>query len=204
MKKRYLIIILIITIVLITLINKNVYAVATKNILFIGNSKTYYSNLPSKVYNLAKLDNSPNLPDLAVTGVISGGKTLQFFYENRQNYQALLSKKWNYVVLQEQTDYALKDGYIDKFKGGASNLIKYLKNKGKVDKNTTIIYNATCVTAGSTNSYDIKRLKTDQEKTNKHYRVVKDYVEQQTGIKGKIAYSGSNFISCISERIVKD
>lgn len=203
-----IILVIIITIFSMLFINTNVNAAEEKNILFIGNSKTYYNNLPRKVYNLARLDGSADIPNLNYAVVTKGGKTLEWFYEERATYKTtLLSNKWDYVVLQEQTGNALNDSNLDKFKDGANSLITYLKQNNVIDQNTTIIYHATWVKAkessSATSTYDISKLKEDQDKTNEHYRAVRDYVEQQTNIKGKIAYSGSNFISAMENLNMK-
>ena len=91
MKKNIFLIIVVIIITLVILsIDGNVKASEEETILFIGNSKTYYNNLPRRVWNFARLDESTDLPDLKYEAVVKGGKTLNWFYQQREDYETKL------------------------------------------------------------------------------------------------------------------
>lgn len=197
MKKILVIIFAIVILISIIFIN-NSEANSEKNVLFIGNSKTMYNNLPQKVQKLSESDLSTTIPDLNCKLVSEGGKGLKWFYENRTKFDTLLKLKWDYIVLQETRSTAIDDSKLEDFKSGAKKLLQYLKDKDVIDENTVIIYHAAWVNAkeGST-IYDLNKLKEDQNKTNQNYRIVKDYIEQEMNIKSKIAYTGNNYISCL-------
>lgn len=79
------------------------------NILFVGNSYTFFNDLPNMVYNLAI--NSGY--EVSVDSVTRGGR---FLYENLgdDEYAVRLSelaesKRYDILVLQEQSHFALKD-----------------------------------------------------------------------------------------------
>ncbi|MFT6873388.1 MAG: hypothetical protein ACJAVN_002408, partial [Roseivirga sp.] len=73
----------------------------TTRILFIGNSYTYFNSSPELFRGLAK----ERFPDHVVeTQLISqGGMTLERHWEENRAIEALKSKDWDYVVLQEQS-----------------------------------------------------------------------------------------------------
>jgi hypothetical protein len=73
----------------------------TLNVLFIGNSYTYYNNLGDIVAGIAAAD--PEGPLIAPTLVVRGGATLQWHLENDSALPALQNDKWDYVILQEQS-----------------------------------------------------------------------------------------------------
>lgn len=101
-------------------------------ILFIGNSYTFYNDLPSIVYNLAKDSGK----DINVDSVTKGGR---FLYENlgEDEYsiklRSLLTKnEYDILVLQEQSHFALKD--YGKFEESIG-LLKKLVSAGR-----TVLY----------------------------------------------------------------
>lgn len=73
----------------------------TTRILFIGNSYTYYNSSPELLKGLAK-EKFPN--QVVETQLISqGGMTLELHWKGDRARQAIQSKDWDYVVLQEQS-----------------------------------------------------------------------------------------------------
>lgn len=73
----------------------------TTRILFIGNSYTYFNSSPELLKGLAK-ERFPN--HVIETQLISqGGMTLERHWEENRALEALKSKAWDYVVLQEQS-----------------------------------------------------------------------------------------------------
>jgi hypothetical protein len=110
------------------------------HILWIGNSLTYYNDLPAMVSELAKAGRQPPLVHQQHT---RGGWTLEQHWENDQKKDddkdkskaltLLRSRRWDFVVLQEHSQHPLKNPapmfeYTEKFgaeirKQGARTLV---------------------------------------------------------------------------------
>ena len=83
-------------------------------LLFIGNSYTYYNDLPKMVYEIAKSQRRK----LSVKSVTKGGEKLSGHLTNQKLREMLTSQQWDYVVLQEQsstpakqTEVVIKESY---------------------------------------------------------------------------------------------
>lgn len=152
---------------------------ATTNILFVGNSKTYYNTFPTMFNKLIKTSKTDSVKIKTVT---KPWKTLEWNYENQiKGNKSILDTKWDYVVLQEQTAAALeKDGKT--IKKGATKIVNALKKK---NKNIKVIYNAVWVLKDSP--------KSDQDKTNNNYKSAKKATT------GTISYSGDAFLKAKKE-----
>jgi hypothetical protein len=72
-----------------------------EHILFVGNSYTYYHNMPLMVVALAKAAGEPAVMGVEVTA--PGGSTLQQHYQGGEFHERLRSQKYAFVVLQEQS-----------------------------------------------------------------------------------------------------
>ena len=101
-------------------------------ILFIGNSYTFFNDLPNMVYSLA----SDSGYDISVDSVTKGGR---FLHENlgddecaRKLCDLLLANEYDVLVLQEQSHFALKD--YDKFEDSIGKL------KSRVHAKRTLLY----------------------------------------------------------------
>lgn len=70
-------------------------------VLFIGNSYTYYNNLPRMLAGLAASAKPTRVLETEMVAV--GGATLKRLWDIGQAQQALARGKWDYVVLQEQS-----------------------------------------------------------------------------------------------------
>lgn len=82
---------------------------AAKRILFIGNSYTYYNNLPTMVKNMAATTGDKLDP----SSFTVGGTSLEAHFENAGTTGALKQGGWDYVVLQDQSQRpALEDSYV--------------------------------------------------------------------------------------------
>ncbi len=68
-------------------------------LLFIGNSYTYYNDLPQMVYEIAKTQKKK----LAVRSITKGGERLHGHLKNDKLRKALTEEHWDFVVLQEQS-----------------------------------------------------------------------------------------------------
>jgi hypothetical protein len=71
---------------------------ATK-VLFIGNSYTFYNNLPGMLEDLATSAGQ----DVETSRVVSGGKTLEWHWYNPATLDTLSDNKWDIVVFQEHS-----------------------------------------------------------------------------------------------------
>jgi hypothetical protein len=72
-----------------------------KRVLFIGNSYTYYNNLPRVLEALAASASPPER--LETRAVVVGGARLQTHWDEGDALDALREGGWDYVVLQEQS-----------------------------------------------------------------------------------------------------
>lgn len=70
-------------------------------VLFIGNSYTYYNELPSMLSTLASSESS--LPQVFAEAVVVGGATLERHWEEGTATEAIRGGDWDFVVLQEQS-----------------------------------------------------------------------------------------------------
>lgn len=70
-------------------------------VLFIGNSYTYYNDLPGMVASIAR-----SLPwqQVEPTMIATGGMTLQWHYAARKAAAAIDAGGWDFVILQEQSN----------------------------------------------------------------------------------------------------
>ncbi len=72
----------------------------TTRVLFLGNSYTYFNDLPAIVSELAKAGHQCRLETRMVA---PGGKTLKDHWESAASREALNSQAWDFVVLQDQS-----------------------------------------------------------------------------------------------------
>jgi len=110
----------------------------TVNVLFIGNSYTYYNDMPTEIF--AALGASAGL-SLNVTAITNGGHTLEKYADPNDTYgakvEAALSgdTHYDYVILQEQSVRpALEDNAA--FYAAVRNLTERVRQKGA----TPILY----------------------------------------------------------------
>lgn len=86
----------------------------TLRILWIGNSYTFYNNLPDVVSDIA----ASQKMRMKVTRVVKGGERLSGHWQNPQLHELLEQGGWNYVVVQEyssataySTSYVVSEVY---------------------------------------------------------------------------------------------
>jgi hypothetical protein len=70
-------------------------------VLYIGNSYTYYHRMPGTVFAMARTDGSPRELHAQVVAVPSA--TLQRHWDSGAAQSAIQERKWDYVILQEQS-----------------------------------------------------------------------------------------------------
>lgn len=87
----------------------SVYGQQTKSALFIGNSYTYYNDMPTMVASMAtSVGNTLTQDDVTV-----GGRSIKIHSQESSTYDAINTRQWDYVILQEQSKrLAYDDDYI--------------------------------------------------------------------------------------------
>lgn len=76
------------------------------DVLFIGNSLTYFNDLPAVVAGLSQRAGDARPIRAAFSG--SGGLTLEQHWERGDALEAIYAQSWDYVVLQEQSGRPLQ------------------------------------------------------------------------------------------------
>lgn len=76
-------------------------------VLFIGNSYTYFNDLPALVEQLARSAASPRF--VAAGMVASGGQTLEGHWKKGRAARVIRDGQWDFVVLQEQSQRPLRN-----------------------------------------------------------------------------------------------
>ncbi len=105
------------------------------NILFIGNSYTFFNNMPDMILQIAQ--NDPNNPyNLYTQSITFGGARLQDHWNNKNTHNIIEKRKWDIIVLQEQSQWAL---YGDMIKNTAAHVALFSK-KAKQHKSFIMIY----------------------------------------------------------------
>ena len=87
-------------------------AIDEKRILFIGNSYTFYNDMPEMVIQIAKSD-PDNHTRFVVQSVAWGGANLQALWNDGRALKLLKTSRWDYVVLQEQSFWAMFPQSVD-------------------------------------------------------------------------------------------
>jgi hypothetical protein len=83
------------------------------NILFIGNSYTYFQNMPQILAELAAHDPS-NVTELRVQSITKGGGDLEGLWKAGQAQQLIANARWQYVVLQDESFWAMFPSTVDR------------------------------------------------------------------------------------------
>jgi hypothetical protein len=79
----------------------------TLRVLFIGNSYTYFNNLPALLKGLAASDK--DWPQIETEMIVRSGATLQRHYSEGQAGVSITEGKWDFVILQEQSMLPIND-----------------------------------------------------------------------------------------------
>jgi hypothetical protein len=81
----------------------------TLRVLFVGNSHTYVNDLPTLFVNLAQSGGHSVVKDMSAPG----GYTLQQHTTNTTTLAKISQGTWDYVVIQEQSEYPVIEYYRD-------------------------------------------------------------------------------------------
>ena len=76
------------------------------SVLFLGNSYTYFNDLPKMLADIASGDADSHV-QYEIQSVTKAGGTLQALWDEGDGLKALQARKWDYVVLQEQSFWAV-------------------------------------------------------------------------------------------------
>lgn len=77
------------------------------SLLFVGNSYTFYNEMPDQVAALAASD--PGAPALSVDKTVQGGATLKLHHDTLEAPSRIREKPFTHVVLQEKSTGTLHD-----------------------------------------------------------------------------------------------
>lgn len=96
-------------------------------VLFVGNSRTYYNDMPAMVRKIADSAGAPER--YRVEMYAPGGRTLADHLAD-PTVQELLSRHWDRVVFQAQSGEQYSDYWAEKMVGTATQLIKNARGNG--------------------------------------------------------------------------
>ncbi|MFK7989745.1 MAG: DUF4886 domain-containing protein [Sandaracinaceae bacterium] len=87
------------------------------SILFVGNSYTFYNEMPAQVAGLAA--NDPGAPAITTDRTVQGGASLELHHDELGSVERIRDGDWTHVVLQEMSTGTLHDEedfhtYVDK------------------------------------------------------------------------------------------
>jgi len=86
------------------------YSQDSTSVLFVGNSFTFYNNMPYIFKDIATSKGKK----VHVDTVVTGGKDLKFHSERPRTYNMIQSRKWDYVILQgHSNEFAQPDSKVD-------------------------------------------------------------------------------------------
>lgn len=175
-------------------IKDNAYAQTAKTykILFIGNSHTYYNDMPNIFKGIAKADGI----DCEVSSITSAGYKLSQFADTTDTYgslvyEALTKNTWDYVVVQENRAVLVEKEY--KAESAVNTLHSLIKKAGA----KMIIYATQPNNIGSTfsvnsTSFYLTDLQIEQILTRNNFKIANDY-------EGLVAASGTNFMRVMAD-----
>ena len=148
-----------------------------KNVLFIGNSRTNVNNVPSLFEQLAN-----SLDQNVVSGkVLKDAQPLSNFLDNPELFERLSStvkeKRWNCVVLQEQTETSLNSEVVT---NSTKRIIDYISKN--CNPNIEPIYKAW----GLYNNFD----------QGQYNQAIQSFETAKSQNGGKIAYIANAFLKC--------
>lgn len=95
--------------ILIFCLSYSVSSQDTAKVLFIGNSYTYYNDLPVLFLQLAASGGRKAIVDYST----QGGFTLENHFSYQQTLNKIIAEHWDFVVLQEQSQYPVIPYYRD-------------------------------------------------------------------------------------------
>ena len=101
-------------------------------VLFIGNSHTFFNDLPTIFENIAKADGK----EIVVKSVLCGGHTLEQDADSsdtygKQIYKLLKNETFDFVILQENSDELMSDKYYpDRYEKAVETLNNLIRRNG--------------------------------------------------------------------------
>ncbi len=147
------------------------------NVLFIGNSRTNVNDGPSLFGQLATSLGK----DVYVDKVLKDAQRLGNFVDNKELFETLSNKvkekKWNYVVLQEQTEISLNEAIVT---NSTKRIIDYFRQNS--NQNITPIYSAW----GTLNDFN----------KTQFGQAIQSFEHARSENGGNIAYIAKAFLRC--------
>lgn len=161
-------------------------------ILFIGNSATYYNDMPQMLNGLATADGH----NVYIEAITAPAHKLYQFADTQDTYGAkayfsLTNYKWDYVIIQDYREVIITD--IAKSVTAAGVLSTYIKNAGA----QMIVYSTQADYAGRNFTKDGFNLYLSNNEMQ-HY-MLKGYFTIANKYNAKLAPSGMNFERCMEQ-----
>ncbi|MDE1152719.1 MAG: hypothetical protein PW788_09305 [Micavibrio sp.] len=102
---------------------------STVSVLFIGNSYTYYNDMPQMVADIAAGDMG-NSVIYQIQSATRGGKSLTALLQDQDIVNLVSARLWNYVVLQEQSFWAMAPESVEVTANAARDWVGKIKAEG--------------------------------------------------------------------------
>ncbi len=178
---------------------------ASINILFIGNSKTYFNNMPKMLNNMISASGKKNVYKVLVKGSHSLNFHYNYIFENEDEIKSLFKKKIHFVILNEQTDVQINKMYDSKneydykhilgnISDDAVAILNRLSEYGMIDSSTRVILNATWNYSNLDNA--------ELAKSNKNFKKTRTAIKNAGYKNCFIAYTG-NAIKAVNDEMNK-
>ena len=98
------------------------------NILFIGNSYTSYNDMPGMILKIAEAD-PENTYNIHIQSITIGGALLKDHWNNINTHKIIDGYDWDFIVLQQQSVWALYDNTIKSTRDHVGKFVKKAKEK---------------------------------------------------------------------------
>ncbi|MGH1456057.1 MAG: DUF4886 domain-containing protein [Alphaproteobacteria bacterium] len=145
------------------------------NILFIGNSYTFFNDIPGIILKIAEND-SQNPHNILIQSITFGGARLQNHWNNTSTHKIIENHPWDMIVLQEQSQWAL---FSNTIKSTAAHVAQFTQ-KAKAQKSYVMLYQTWPRQPGS-NWYTLPEYKDSTKNPEHMFKALKNYT-------AKIAY----------------
>ena len=93
-------------------------------VLFVGNSFTFGGNLPTLIEQITRDTQHPIASEL----IAPGGVTLGFHFRSKATLAAIVSKKWDYIVLQNCSNCPLRNREL--FQSDVKTIVNIVRESG--------------------------------------------------------------------------
>ena len=162
----------------------------TIHILFIGNSSTYYNQMPKIVGGLAEANGIPT----EISSITAGNYKLTQFADETNAYhtqivEILKKEKWDYVVLQDHRESIIQN--LSESKEAVMSLKKLIDEAGA----QTILYETQADLNGRSFKINDMSVFLDQEQIQ--YLLNQNYYQLSNQLNVTLSPAGMNYVKCM-------